>query len=80
MSFTLPGMKDYISVRDENGQIVYRQKKCILCNLKELYEHFKAANPDKRIGFSLFASLRPKHRILAGASGTHTVSVHYIKT
>ena len=36
---------------------------------------FKDEHPEERIGFSKFASLRPKHCILAGASGTHSVCV-----
>jgi hypothetical protein len=31
-----------------------------------------------KIGFSKFCELRPKHCILAGASGTHSVFVHTI--
>ena len=40
--------------------------------LKELYQHFKTK---QHIGFSKFAELRPKHCVLAGASGTHSVCV-----
>lgn len=68
-------MKDFISVRDVDGEKVRHQKKLVLCNLSELYEHFKTENPDLHIGFSKFASLRPKHCTLTGGTGTHTVCV-----
>ena len=51
------------------------QKRLILCNLKELYEAFKSAYPQLKVGFSKFCSLRPKWCILAGATGTHSVCV-----
>ena len=40
-----------------------------------MYREFKEKFPDHKIGFSKFAELRPKHCILAGASGTHAVCV-----
>lgn len=70
----LPGVKDVISVKvGGNRQLV--QKRLVLCNLNELYHAFKAANPEITVGFSKFAELRPKHCVLAGASGTHSVCV-----
>ena len=47
----------------------------MLSNLKETYRLFKEKFPTKTLGFSKFAEIRPKHCILAGASGTHTVCV-----
>ena len=38
----------------------HKQKRLLLCNLKELYQEFKVKNPTIGIGFSKFASLRPK--------------------
>ena len=70
----MPGKKDYVSVRTEEGR-VHVQKRLILCNLRELYKMFKDSYPEERIGFSKFASSRPKHCILAGTSGTHSVCV-----
>lgn len=70
----MPGKKDFVSVLSANGRI-HVQKRLILCNLKELYQHFKMKYPQQHIGFSKFAELRPKHCILAGASGTHSVCV-----
>ena len=40
-----------------------------------MYCEFKDKNPDKKVGFSKFAELRPRHCVLAGASGTHSVCV-----
>ena len=47
----------------------------MLSNLREVYHEFKEKFPDRKIGFSKFAELHPKHCILAGASGTHSVCV-----
>lgn len=70
-----PGKKDFVSHRKENGEKEQKQKRLILCNLKELYQYFRTEHPDVKIGFSKFAELRPKWCILAGASGTHSVCV-----
>ena len=74
ISRVMPGRKDYVSVRVGEGR-VHVQKRLVLCNLRELYATFKDQHPSDHIGFSKFASLRPKHCVLAGASGTHTVCV-----
>lgn len=62
-------------MRNDDGQRQHIQKKLIPCNLKELYKTFKEQYPDYCIGFSIFASLRPQHCVLAGSSGTHTICV-----
>ena len=54
---------------------MFKQKRCILCNLKELYVPFKNTNPEVKIKFSKCCTLRPKYCFLAGASGTHSVCV-----
>ncbi len=51
------------------------QKRLVLTNLKEAYLLFKGTFSELKIGSSKFAALRPKHCVLAGASGTHTVCV-----
>ena len=61
-------------VREGEGQ-VHVQKRLVLCNLQELYTIFKDQHPSDHTGFSKFASLRPKHCVLAGASWTYTVCV-----
>ena len=70
----MPGKKDYVSVITDHGR-VHKQKRLVLGNLKELYQAFKNEHPTLHIGFTKFAELRPKHCILAGASGTHAVCV-----
>ena len=67
----MPGKKDFVSIKRN----VYKQKRLLLCNLKELYAHFKEQRPDVSIGFSKFCSLRPKWCVTAGSSGTHSVCV-----
>lgn len=75
VSVNMPGKKDYVSVKKDDGQRIHVQKRLILSNVKELYELFRLRYPEKQIGFSMFAFLRPRHYVLAGASGTHTVCV-----
>ena len=58
----LPGKKDSVSVQ-------------LLCNPKELYAAYKLKYPENKNGFSKFASLCPKWRILVGPKGTHSVYV-----
>ena len=67
----LPGKRDFVSL----GQKRQMQKRLLLCNIKELYSLFKADNPAFCIGFSKFASLRPKWCIPVGPKGTHSVCV-----
>ena len=68
----MPGMKDFVSVKQLDGKRVHIQKRLILSNLQELFQNFKEKHT---VDFSKFAELRPKHCILAGASGTHSVCV-----
>lgn len=75
ISRILPGKKDYVTIRDNNGIKHQVQKRLILCNLKEAYVEFKTQNPDEKIGFSKFAEFRPKQCILVEPAGTHTVCV-----
>lgn len=62
-------------MRNSNGEKIQKQKRLILCNLKELHCHFKKEHPNLKVGFSKFAQLRPKWCVLAGPHGTHTVCV-----
>ena len=70
----MPGKKDFVSIKHGDRR-VHVQKRLILNNLKEVYQQFKGKHPLEKIGFSKFAELRPKHCVLAGASGTHAVCV-----
>lgn len=74
-SATMPGKKDYVSVKHADGKRVHCQKRLLLSNLREMYEAFKETEPDLHIGFSSFAALRPKHCVFADDSGAHTVCV-----
>ena len=68
------GKKDFVSVR-QGEKRVHIQKRLVLSNLKEAYCDFKDKFPDVKVGFSKFAELRPRHCVLAGGSGTHSVCV-----
>ena len=74
VSRLMPGRKDFVSVK-QAGQRVHVQKRLVLSNSKEVYQLFKERFPTEIIGFYKFAELRPKHCVLAGASGTHSVCV-----
>jgi hypothetical protein len=58
-----------------SGVKIHEQKILLLCNLEELYSHFKNSHPGVTVGFSKFATLYPRNCIMAGASGTHSVCV-----
>jgi len=68
-----PGKKDFVSVQ-ESGQKVHKQKRLLLCNLKELFLAYREKYGPE-IGFSKFCVLRPPWCISVGPSGTHTVCV-----
>lgn len=66
ISTCLPGKNDVLRGK---------QKRLLLMNLKEAYGEWKKASGGLKGGFSKFASLRPQHCVLAGASETHSVCV-----
>lgn len=70
----MPGMKDTITVK-VYGECTKVQKRLLLFSLKELHALFKESHPEKTVSFSASAKLRPKHCILAGSNGTHSVCV-----
>ena len=74
-AYILPGIKDCIRPKDEEGNIISEQKRLMLCTLKELYSLFKKDHSNIDIGFSTFAKFRPKCCLLAGSSETHSVCV-----
>ena len=77
-SALLSGMKDYIIIRNESGEKEKVQKRLVLLDLKELYQFFKEEHPCAEIRFTKFSLLLPKHCVLAGSSGTHSICVcHY---
>jgi hypothetical protein len=64
----MPGKKDFVSIKRN----VHKQKRLLLCNLKELYVLFKEQNAEVKIGFSKFCTLRPKWCVTVGSSGIHS--------
>ena len=62
----------------KEGKRQHIRKRLVLSNLRGVYRDFKERFPDRKIGFSKFAELRPKHCVLAGARGTHSVCVYTI--
>ena len=75
ISRVMPGKKDFVSVLGPDGKRVHRQKRLLLCNLREAYNEFKVHHDGLKVGFSKFAQLRPRECIIAGGSGTHSVCV-----
>ena len=74
----LPGAKDYISIKTDDGR-QHIQKRLILCNLSGLYQkrlEESKSNGIVKLGLTSFALLRPKHCIVAGKSGIHTVCLY----
>ena len=72
-SCQMPGKKDYVCI----SKGVNKQKHLALCNLREMYAGFKEKYPNVKLEFSKFCTFQPKWCILAGSSGTHSVSVWY---
>ena len=79
VSRSLPGAKDYKSVKDASGKHVHKQKSLLLMNLTELYEKYKSKYPDDKKGLSKFCFLRPPQCITVGCRGTHSVCVCTIR-
>ncbi len=69
ISREMPGKRDCVSMIVK-GRKERVQKRLILCNLKEAYQTLKNDNSVK-IGFSKFASLRPKNVVLLGGMCLH---------
>ena len=71
----MPGIKDCVIYKNDDGEKVTEQKCLLLSTLKELYIAFKEQYSDVDIGFSTFAKMKPKCCLQAGSSGTHMVCV-----
>ena len=70
-----PGMRDRVIERDGEGKKVYVQKRLLLGTMREMFVLYKQDESNPRVGFSTFATLRPRHCVLAGSPGTHNVCV-----
>ena len=75
VSCLCPGKKDCVSVKLEDGRKEKVQKRLLLSNLKEIYQHIVTENPTVKVGFSTFAMIQPKWCVPGGSSGTHNVCV-----
>ena len=56
----MPRKKDCMT-NLQNGEKMKTQQRLVLGNLREVYQQFKASNPEKKVGFSKFAMLCPKN-------------------
>ena len=65
--------KDYVCI----AKGVNKQKRLAPCNLREMHAGFKEKYSNVKLEFSKFCSFQPKWCILAGSSGTNSVSVWY---
>lgn len=74
ISRVCPGKRDFKTMSSD-GVIETKQRRPVLCNLKEAHQIFKQKYPNTKIGFSSFAALRPGHCVLANSSGTHSICV-----
>lgn len=70
VSTVCPGNKNYITVKI-SGQKVQKQKRLLLCSLKELHQQF-VKNTVTKIGITPFCGLCPKWCTKEGASSTHS--------
>ncbi|KAL7645441.1 UNVERIFIED_CONTAM: hypothetical protein RMT77_003827 [Armadillidium vulgare] len=70
ISCICPGKADSLSVRNKDGVKEQIQKRLLLGNLREIYVKYKEKTT-MPIGFSSFASLRPRWCVIAGEKGTH---------
>lgn len=75
ISRIMPGFKECISVKQDNGKREQVQKRLLLGNLNEIYSLFHKEYEHVKIGLTKFVQLRPVHCVLAGSSGTHNVCV-----
>jgi hypothetical protein len=75
ISKLLPGMRDFVTVRAEDGSKEQIQKRLLLFNLETAHHAFIEEYPDVKVCFSKFARLRPPHVVFAGTAGTLTQCV-----
>jgi hypothetical protein len=74
-SRVFPGKRNCVTV-NEHGEKVAKRRRLLLFNLREGYKFFKEQFPSIKIGFSKFASLKPKECVSTSSCyGTHSVCV-----
>ncbi|CAF1114752.1 unnamed protein product, partial [Rotaria magnacalcarata] len=59
ISYQLPGKRDTVVVKEDDGKKVTYQKRILINNLRETYELFKDENKSVDLSRSSFADLRP---------------------
>ena len=75
ISKMMPGMKDFVSIKNNDGTRSHIQKRLLLCNLNELHAQFTSEHEGLKISISKFIKRKPCHYILAGSSDSHNVCV-----
>ena len=65
--------EDCVSVKLEDGRKEKVQKRLLLSNLREIYQHFVTENPAVKVVFSTFAILLTRWSVPVGSSETHNV-------
>lgn len=76
-TYTYPGIRDCVSVKDDTGKRVAIQKKLLLYTVHDLYLKFKAEydGSEKIPSYSFFFSLKPPECMHAGDPGSHRICV-----
>ena len=59
------------------GNMIQKQKSLVLCNLREMMLDLRGKNPNVKLVFSKFCTLRPIWRVLAGSTGIHCLRVQH---
>ena len=75
ISRMMPRMKNFRSVKNDDGTRSQIQKRLLLCNSNELYTQFTWDHEDLKINIFKFTKLRPRHCVLAGSSSTYNVCI-----
>lgn len=73
----MPGAKQVVAQRMEDGTKTFEAQRLILCNLAEFYGHFCSAHPEfaSKIKLAKFCELRPKFCKTVTTTGAHSVCV-----
>ena len=61
ISSVAPGKKDATIIKSTDGSKTKVQKRYLVVTVREVYEQFKLAYPNEKIGGTSFSLLRPKH-------------------
>ena len=75
ISRMMPRMKDFVSVKNDDGTRSHVQKRLLIYNINELYAQFTEEHEGLKIGISIFTKLRPRHCVLAESNGNQNVCV-----